>query len=118
MLESLQQQELNLQTIQEAIKYVVEYEIFFDCCNPIALMTLFCNPIALMSQLNVSIVYFDEAVKQHDYKQFMKATVHEVTTHQKNENWELVPIIDLPIASSHNIRCNLEPVVTWAAIRL
>jgi hypothetical protein len=41
-------------------------------------------------------MYWDQAIKQHDSKEFIQAAVDEITTHQENGHWKVVPLEDIP----------------------
>jgi hypothetical protein len=41
-------------------------------------------------------MYWDQAMKQHDSSEFLKATIDEVTSHQENRHWKFIPKDDVP----------------------
>ena len=144
MLESVQQQDINMQSLQDESEYDQDY----------VTMIADINPMTLMSQIDEVTMYFDQAMNEPDSQQFLQTAVDEISTHQKNHHWVLVPIADLPLGTKimdcvwsmkrkrrlltnqiykHKARLNLHggqqelgldywethaPVVTWAAIRL
>jgi hypothetical protein len=41
-------------------------------------------------------MYWDQALKQHDAAEFVKAAIDETSTHQENGHWKVVPLDDVP----------------------
>jgi hypothetical protein len=54
------------------------------------------NPICLLSKTDGGTMYWDQAVRQHDKDEFIKAAVLEVTTHQNNGHWKVIPKDEVP----------------------
>jgi hypothetical protein len=87
ILESIQQEDgfkvpVNLQ----ACVYDDEYETFLDNANP----------MCLLAKTDHDTMYWDQAMKQHDAEQFIKAAIDEVSTHQANGHWEVLPKEEVP----------------------
>jgi hypothetical protein len=57
------------------------------------------NPVAFMASSNQDTMYFHQAMKAPDQKQFMKAIIKEVNDHINNKNWELIPKDKVPKVS-------------------
>jgi hypothetical protein len=41
-------------------------------------------------------MYWDQELKHHDAAEFVKAAVDEISTHQENGQWKVVPLDDIP----------------------
>ena len=56
------------------------------------------DPIAFTASSNPDILMYlhEEAMKQPDKKQFVKAMLDEVTTHTERGHWKIVPITKVP----------------------
>jgi hypothetical protein len=54
------------------------------------------NPVAFMASSNQDTMYFHQAMKAPDRKQFMQAVIKEVNDHIENKNWELIPRDKVP----------------------
>ena len=48
------------------------------------------HPVAFLAEMCGDIMYFAQAIKQPDRKQFVEAIVKEVNGHVENRNWELI----------------------------
>jgi hypothetical protein len=48
------------------------------------------HPVAFLSEMFGDIMYFAQAIKQPDRKQFVDAIAKEVNGHVENQNWELM----------------------------
>jgi radical SAM superfamily enzyme len=66
--------------------YDDEYETMVDNVNPMCLLT----------KTDGDTMYWDQAIRQHDAEEFIKAAVDEVTTHQKNGHWKVIDKRDVP----------------------
>jgi hypothetical protein len=49
------------------------------------------NPICLLSKTDGDTMYWDQAIRQHDREEFIKAAVLEVTTPEENGHWKVIP---------------------------
>eukprot|EP00978_Attheya_sp_CCMP212_P031933 scaffold122559_cov58-Attheya_sp.AAC.3 len=54
------------------------------------------DPIAFAASSDPDNMYLHEAMKAPEKKQFMKAMVKEVASHQDNEHWELQERSSIP----------------------
>jgi hypothetical protein len=54
------------------------------------------NPIAFHAEMMGDIIYYDQALKQPDVKQFANAVVKEINGHANNKHWTLVKRKDVP----------------------
>ena len=54
------------------------------------------QPIAFHSEMMVDIMYFNEAMKQHDSEVFVKAVVKEMDGHVKAKNWKVLKRSQVP----------------------
>jgi hypothetical protein len=48
------------------------------------------NPIAFHAEMMGDIMYLNQALRQPDAKEFVKAVVKEINGHVENKHWELV----------------------------
>ena len=147
ILESIQQDELVLSTIDEeneVLKYTGTHPTMIDEVHS----------ISLLSHVDKDTMYWDQAMHAKDSMQFVKAAMDEVQSHVDNKHWITVSLKDIPKGIKildcvwsmkrkrrlltnevykHKARLNIHggqqelgvnywesyaPVVTWAAIRL
>ena len=148
ILESMQQQDIVLSTIDdednEILKYTGTHQTMVDEIHP----------ISLLSKVDQDTMYWDQAIKAKDSNQFVKAAIDEIQSHVDNKHWVTVLLEDIPKGIKildcvwsmkrkrrlltneiykHKARLNIHggqqelgvnywetyaPVVTWAAIRL
>jgi hypothetical protein len=54
------------------------------------------NPVAFITFSNQDTMYFHQAMKAPDRKQFTQAIIKEVNNHIENKNWELIPRDKVP----------------------
>jgi hypothetical protein len=50
----------------------------------------------IMSAVVGDIMHLHQALMQPDRKEFLKAMVQEISTHQKRKHWKVVPIEEVP----------------------
>ena len=55
------------------------------------------HPVAFLAEMCGDIMYFAQAIKQPDRKQFVDAIVKEVNGHVENRNWELIKRSKVPV---------------------
>jgi hypothetical protein len=87
MKESLEQQ-------RQAIAFQSYYEAMHE--EDYLLQDEMMNPIAFLSQANQDTMYFDQAMKAPDSKEFIKAAIKEVNDHIERKHWELIPRNQVP----------------------
>jgi Reverse transcriptase (RNA-dependent DNA polymerase) len=86
-LESIQQEDLALSTLpvcMELLYYDGDEE------EPIE------NPMGMIAKADEDTMYWDQAMKAPDAKEFLQAAFDEIQTHEDNKHWEVIPIEDLP----------------------
>jgi hypothetical protein len=54
------------------------------------------NPVTFMASSNQETMYFHQAMKAPDRKQFTQAVIKEVNDHIEKKNWELIPRDKVP----------------------
>jgi hypothetical protein len=86
ILESMQQNDMALPMCLQAAVYDTEYETIIDNINP----------MTLLAQTDADTMYWDQAIKQPDAEQFIEAAIKEVSTHQQNGHWKVIPIDQVP----------------------
>ena len=91
MRESLQQCEQGIISYQ-AHTYESD-ETYYDAMHEdnYSLQDAMMNPIAFLSETQEDTMYFDQAMKAPDCKEFIKACVKEVNNHIDQKHWELIP---------------------------
>ncbi len=55
------------------------------------------HPIAFLTEMCGDIMYFAQAIRQPDRKQFVDAIVKEVNGHVENRNWEHIKRSEVPV---------------------
>ena len=55
------------------------------------------HPVAFLAEMCGEIMYFSQAIKQLDRKQFVEAIVKEVNGHVENQNWKLIKRSEVPV---------------------
>ena len=55
------------------------------------------HPVAFLVEMCEDIMYFAQAIKQPDRRQFVEAIVKEVNGHVENQNWELIKRSEVPV---------------------
>jgi hypothetical protein len=54
------------------------------------------DPVAFLVKTNRDTMYFDQAMREPDADEFIKAAVKEINDHIENKHWELVPRSEVP----------------------
>ena len=54
------------------------------------------HPVAFLAEMCGDVMYFDQAIRQPDGKQFVEAIVKEVNGHVDNQNWRLIKRSEVP----------------------
>jgi hypothetical protein len=85
-LEGREQEAISLPASARIAEYDQEYKSMIDDVHP----------FSVLASTDGDTMYWDQAVKQHDAKEFIKAAVDEITTHQDNGHWKVVPLKDVP----------------------
>ena len=57
------------------------------------------SPITLLSTTDGDTMYWDQAIKQKDAKQFIQAAIDEISTHQKRGHWVVIPKEEVPMGT-------------------
>jgi hypothetical protein len=86
------------QRVDEAHAMFVSWEVFHD--DGYQIQDEMEDPIAFAASSNPDIMYYDQAMKEPDSKQFEQAMVDEVTSHTDLGNWEIVPKTEIPEGTS------------------
>jgi hypothetical protein len=85
-LDSIAQETVALSAVARIAEYDTEYRTFLDGVHP----------FAVLAQSTGDTMYWDQALKQHDSQEFIDAALSEITSHQDNGHWVLVPLSDVP----------------------
>jgi hypothetical protein len=85
-LESVAQESIALPASVRIAEYNTEYRTFIDDVHP----------ISVLAQVDGDTMYWDQALKQHDAAELVKAAIDEISTHQENGHWKVVPLDDVP----------------------
>ena len=54
------------------------------------------HPVAFLAEMCGGVMYFAQAIKQPDRKQFVAEIVNEVNGHVENQNWNLIKRSKVP----------------------
>ena len=98
MAESLQQRAENIVSY-EAVHDDIEKEMEYYLCHHAKEckdQELLADPIAFKASTNPDVMYYHEAMKAPDSKQFTQAIIDEVNAHIEGEHWEMIPIDAVP----------------------
>jgi hypothetical protein len=79
---------------QRGVTFLAYYEAMHE--DDYLLQDEMMNPVAFMASSNQDAMYFHQAMKALDQKQFTQAIIKEVNDHIKNKNWELIPRDKVP----------------------
>ena len=55
------------------------------------------HPVVLLAEMCGDVMYFAQAIKQPDGKQFVEAIVKEVNVHIENQSWNLIMKSEVPV---------------------
>jgi hypothetical protein len=80
--------------VQQSTIRETDEDLFHDA--HLELQECMRNPIAFHAEMVGDIMYLQQALRQHDVKQFVDAVVKEVNGHVENGHWELVPQDTVP----------------------
>jgi hypothetical protein len=80
--------------MDEAIALHVSWEVFHD--GGYQIQDEMEDPIAFAASSNPDIMYYDQAMKEPDSKQFEQAMLDEVQSHTDLGNWEIVHKDEIP----------------------
>jgi Reverse transcriptase (RNA-dependent DNA polymerase) len=86
MLESIEQEEMFMPVTLQSIKYDDNYETFLDREHV----------LAIAASTDPDTMYFDQAMNQPDSREFINAAIDEITTHNDNGHWAIVPKAEVP----------------------
>lgn len=92
--ESLRQRADNIvsyQALEEEMEYYLT-EHARECKD----QSLMSDPIAYKASTNPDVMYYHEAMKAPDSKQFTQALINEVNAHIEGEHWEMIPKKSVP----------------------
>ena len=85
MKESREQEEIAFSTYYDAMHeddYLLQEQMF--------------DPVSFMTHANQDVMYYHQAMKAPDSKEFVKAVVKEVNDHIEHKHWELIPREQVP----------------------
>ena len=77
----------------QAHTYDESDEAYYDAMHEdnYSLQDAMMNPIAFLSKTQEDTMYFDQAMKAPDHKEFIKVCVKEVNDHIDQKQWKLIP---------------------------
>lgn len=64
--------------------------------GPVEACIEYQHPIALATSSDPDVMYLDQAMKQPDRKEFLKAMEKEINAHSDNDNWEVILRSEVP----------------------
>jgi hypothetical protein len=79
-LGGMQQETIALPVLAQACCYDDQYETILDGAHP----------MSLLAKTDGDTMYWDQAMKQHDSAEFLKAAMDEATSHQENGHWRVI----------------------------
>jgi hypothetical protein len=79
---------------QAGIAFQTYYEAMHE--DDYLLQDKLSDPVAFLTRTNRDTMYFDQAMREPDADEFVKAAVKEVNDHIENKHWELVPRSEVP----------------------
>ncbi len=82
------------QQMEDAFAMHVSWEVFHD--DGYQIQDDMEDPIAFVASSNPDIMYYDQAMKEPDSKQFEQAMLDEVQSHTDLDNWEIVLKDEMP----------------------
>ena len=112
--ESAEQEDIALPAAYEVLATYFEHEIADDMMDP----------IAFLAKTDPDIMYYHQAMKADDSKQFRQAMQGEVDSHNSNEHWEIrrrdqvpegVKVLDSVWAMRRKRRIKTKEVYKWKA---
>jgi hypothetical protein len=86
-LEGMQQETIVLPVAAQACCYDDQHETILDGV---------VHPMSLLAKNDGDTMYWDQAMKQHDSAEFLKAAIDEVTSHQENGHGNVIRKDDVP----------------------
>ena len=58
------------------------------------------HPVAFLAEMCGDDMYFAQAIKQPDRKQFVEDIIKEVNGHVENQNWNLIKRSKVPVSET------------------
>jgi hypothetical protein len=113
-LEGMQQETIALPVAVQAFCYNDQHETILDGAHP----------MSLLAKTDGDTMYWDQAMKQHDSAEFLKAAMDEVTSHQENEHWRVIrkedvpetePVLDAVWSMERKFRLLANKIYKWKA---
>jgi hypothetical protein len=87
-------QESQEQRANNLVAYSAYYEALHE--DDYQIQEDMVDPIAFLARTNADTMYFDQAMKQPDKDEFVKAIVQEVNDHIDRNHWKLIPRSEVP----------------------
>jgi hypothetical protein len=85
-LQGKEQEAISLSAAASIAEYDEECKTFIDDVHR----------FSVLASKDGDTMYWDQAIKQHNWKEFIKPAVDKITTHQENGHWKVVPLQDVP----------------------
>jgi hypothetical protein len=79
-LKGKEQETISLTALARLAEYDSNYKTFIDDIHP----------VSVLAQTDGDTMYWDQALKQHDAKEFIQAALDEIGAHQGNHHWEVI----------------------------
>ena len=85
-------------TIRRPERFVEAYSSYYEAMHEddYLLQDQLQDPIAFMNSTSPDVLYFDQAMRQPDRDEFIKAIISEVNDHIDRKHWELIPRNQVP----------------------
>lgn len=88
------------QRMREAMQSedVVAFSAYYDAQHEqeLQLQDEMEHPLAFMASSNADTMYYDQAIRQPDAPEFVKAIIKEVNDHIEKKHWKLIPREEVP----------------------
>ena len=97
-LESREQESLNWNTVFTAAQDQQEDQQYYEAMHQdyYKIQDYMQDPLAYLSSSDPDMMYFDQAMKQPDCKEFLNVAIREVNSHCEHKHWKLLPRNEVP----------------------
>ena len=65
--------------------------------NHLSIQDRMLHPVAFLAEMCGDVMYFAQAIRQPDRKQFVEDIVKKVNGHVENQNWNLIKRSEVPV---------------------
>jgi len=85
-------------TVRPPARYIEAYSSYYEAMHEddYRLQDEMTDPFAFLASSSPDTMYYDQAIRQPDREEFIKAIVKEVNDHIERKHWELIPRSQVP----------------------